>query len=255
MRHSVLISGLTALSIVALTGCASDRTPGASSTEFGYAIQCKKPEGDRTPLSLKTGEVRQAYDLCLQPEKISYEGRPTKIIWGQTAPLGPVIAELSRDEAGKPKIEVTGGRNTYQLTLQSGSERIAFNFSASGMEAESPISRDVVDTSTDFKGDLVVPSLRGLGYTDSRGRGSDAGYDQSQGTYAGGSKYDQATEESRNRKTGSGEIVLSIDSVNSQTGEIAGTFKSKQDSGVAVITGELDVVGRFVGTFKPKKAS
>lgn len=253
MKHSVLILGLAAVGLAALTGCASDRSPGASSTEFGYSINCKKPTGDRGPLPLKAGEVRKAYDLCLQPAKIAYEGRPVKIIWGQTAPLGPVIAELHRDTDGKPALEVIGGRNTYQLTLQSGSERIAFNFSAYNLDAKAAQSRDVIDTSTDFTGDLVVPSLRGLGYTDSRGRGTDAGYENSQSTYANsGGNYDKATAESRARVTGEGKMTLSIESVNSQTGEIAGTFKSKQNSGLAIFPGELDVEGRFIGTFKPK---
>ncbi|BAC91632.1 photosystem II manganese-stabilizing polypeptide [Gloeobacter violaceus] len=256
MRHSALVLGLVAISAVSLTGCGSDRAPGASSTEFGYAIECKKPTGDRAPLELRAGEVRQAYDLCLQPKKIAYEGRPAKIIWGQTAPLGPVIAELHQNAQGKPAMEVTGGRNTYQMTLQVGSERIAFNFSASGLDAVSATPRNVVDTSTDFTGELVVPSLRGLGYTDSRGRGTDYGYENSQSTYANsGAAYDEATKESRARETGEGRMVLSIESVNSQTGEIAGSFKSKQSSGLAVLPGEVDVEGRFIGTFKPKKES
>ncbi|AGY56450.1 photosystem II manganese-stabilizing protein [Gloeobacter kilaueensis] len=257
MRHSVLLLGLAALGIVSLAGCSSDRTPGATATQFGNTIQCKKPEGNRAPLELKAGEVRRSYDLCFQPEKAAYEGRPIKIIWGQTAPLGPVIADLSKDASGKPTLQVTGGRNTFQMTTQApGTERIAFNFSTSGLDATSGAARDVVDTSTDFKGDLVVPPLRGLGYTDARGRGTDAGYESSQGSYAtGGEQFEKGTEESRARKVGKGEMTLSIESINSETGEIAGTFKSTQDSGLAIVPGELEVEGRFIGTFKPKKTS
>jgi photosystem II oxygen-evolving enhancer protein 1 len=255
MKQSLLFLGLAAVGLAALTGCASDRSPGATSTEFGYAIECKKPTGDRAPLQLKAGEVRKAYDLCLQPKRIAYEGKPVRLIWGQTAPL-EVIAELRRGEDGKPAIEVTGGRNTYQMTLQSGSERIAFNFSAYNLDAKAAQARDLVDTSTNFSGELVVPSLRGLGYTDARGRGTDAGYENSQSTYAtSGAQFDKATEESRARATGEGKMTLSVESVNSQTGEIAGTFKSKQSSGLAIHPGELDVEGRFVGTFKPVKES
>jgi photosystem II oxygen-evolving enhancer protein 1 len=253
MKHSGLILGLAALSVAALTGCASDRSPGATATEFGYSIQCKEPTDGRAPLPLKAGQVLQTYDLCLQPKSIAYGGRPVKIIWGQTAPLGPVIAELSRGSDGKPVIEVTGGRNTYQLTLQQGSERIAFNFSAYNLEAKASQANDKIDTSTDFSGELVVPTLRGLGYTDSRGRGTDAGYETSQATYAdSGEQFAKGTEESRARETGEGKMVLSIQSVNPQTGEIAGTFKSVQSSGLAIHPEELEVEGRFIGTFKPK---
>lgn len=253
MRHSAIILGLAALGVLTLAGCGSDRSPGASSTEFGYSVECPKVEGDRAPLELKEGVVKQTYDMCLQPTKIDYEGKPTKLIWGQTANLRPVIAELRRGEDGKPAIEVTGGSTTYQLTLQARSERIPFLFSVSGLKAEASQVSDVINTSTDLKGELVVPPLRGLGYTDSRGRGSDAGYDQSQSTYATAGKYEDATKESLAREVGEGEMLLNITSVNSQTGQIAGTFKSKQSSGVSVVPGEMEIEGTFVANFKDKQ--
>jgi photosystem II oxygen-evolving enhancer protein 1 len=257
MKNAVVFLGLAAVSAAALTGCASDRSSGATATDFGYAIECKKPtEGDRTPLAINVGEVRTATDLCFQPQKIAYEGKQTKIIWGQTAYLGPLKAELGRAADGKPTFEVVGGRSTYQLTLQSGAERIAFNFSAKNLDTTAKLSKDVVDTSTDFSGELVVPPLRGLGYTDSRGRGTDAGYEVAQGPYAdSGNQFEKGTEASRSREVGKGDMTLVVTSVNSQTGEVAGTFKSKQSSGLVILPGELEIEGNFIGTFKPKTAA
>jgi len=93
--------------------------------------------------------------------------------------------------------------------------------------------------------------LRGLNYLDSKGRGADVGYDEAPAFRAANGEFARsATKESQEREVEDGKIQLQVESVNPETGEISGKFLSIQPTGVAQFPKELEVRGRFIGTFK-----
>lgn len=244
---AVLVFGIGAL---ALTSCSSDRSIGSTAVPVYGIVHCPKASEGRGSIALAPGTVLKTTNLCMEARTAKYEGKLAKIIWGNTSPLGPVSAELSKDASGKISFTYAGGRHGTQATLQQGSERIPFNFTINALQA-SGAAAGQIDTSTNLVGSITVPPLRGLGYTDSRGRGADAGYDQSTAFYAYSPEQAQkGTEESRSRESGEGKITFQVKNINAEKGEISGTFVSEQPSGVTG-KGEVEVEGYFVGNFKP----
>jgi photosystem II oxygen-evolving enhancer protein 1 len=249
MKSPVLAVVIFGFGAFALTSCSSDRSIGSTAVPVYGIVQCPKASEGRGSIALAPGTVLKTTNLCLEARSAKYEGKIAKIIWGTTSPIGPISAELARDASGKISFTYTGGRHGTQATLQQGSQRIPFNFTINALEA-SGAAASQIDTSTNLVGSITVPPLRGLGYTDSRGRGADAGYDQSTAFYAyspeGAVK---GTEESRVRESGEGKITFQVKNINAEKGEISGTFISDQPSGVEG-KGEVQVEGYFIGNFK-----
>ncbi|MGA7955055.1 MAG: photosystem II manganese-stabilizing polypeptide [Gloeobacterales cyanobacterium] len=243
---AVLIFGFGAL---ALTSCSSDRSIGSTAVPVYGIVHCPKASEGRGSITLAPGTVLKSTNLCVEARSAKYEGKLAKIIWGNTSPIGPVSAELTKDASGKVSLMYTGGRHGTQATLQQGSERIPFNFTINGLQA-SGAAASQIDTSTNLVGSITVPPLRGLGYTDSRGRGAEAGYDQSTAFYAYSPEAAvKGTAESRARESGEGQVTFQVKNINAEKGEISGTFISKQPSGVEG-KGEVEVEGYFIGNFK-----
>ncbi|WP_287130109.1 photosystem II manganese-stabilizing polypeptide [Candidatus Cyanaurora vandensis] len=237
---------------VMLVGCSSDKTIGASADrQYDKPAGCPQPPSDaRGVLTLSPGTVKKATNVCFEPVTASYGGKPAKIIWGSTSPLGPFTAELTNQD-GSPALVAVRGRTGTQMTLQQGSARIAVNFNVNAMDVKSEVKTADISTSTNFKGSVTIPPLRGLNYLDSRGRGSDVGYDEALGLYASEGEYaEEATKESAEREVEDGELELQVQTVDVQTGTVAGNFISKQPTGLAALKGELEIKGRFIGTFQ-----
>ncbi len=235
---------------LALTSCNSERPIGATAAPYKDA-SCPAPSGEgRGNLTLASGEVLKTNNLCLIPETATYEGRPAKLIWGETSPVGPVIAELSNTGSAL-ELAATGGRTGTQITLQQGNTRLAINFSVNALDTKTDVKTGGIDTSTNFKGTVTVPPLRGLNYLDSRGRGADVGYDETTGFYAADGEYaEEATKETQEREVEDGPFEIQITKVNPEKNEISGTFISRQPTGLAVLKGKLEIKGRFIANFK-----
>jgi photosystem II oxygen-evolving enhancer protein 1 len=250
MKSPVLAVLILSFGALALTSCSSDRSIGSTAVPAYGKVYCPKASEGRGSISLAPGTALKTTNLCMEARTAKYKGKIAKIIWGDTSPLGPVSAEISKDAAGKVSFTYAGGRHGTQATLQQGSERIPFNFTINALEANGAVASQI-DTSTNLVGTITVPPLRGLGYTDSRGRGADAGYDESTAFYAyspeGAVK---GTEESRVRESGEGKVTFQVKNINAEKGEISGTFVSDQPSGVEG-KGEVQVEGYFIGNFKP----
>ncbi|WP_218079464.1 photosystem II manganese-stabilizing polypeptide [Anthocerotibacter panamensis] len=235
---------------LALAGCSSDKTIGATAAPKYGPVGCPKPvEGGRGVFALKAGATKKATNLCLEATQASYGGKPAKIIWGTTSPLGPAIAEITSTGSGLDLV-VTGGRTGTQMTLQQGSKRLAVNFNINALDGNTEAKSGEISTSTNFQGKVTIPPLRGLNYLDSRGRGSDVGYDGANAFPASlGERGAEGTKESREREVQDGKIELQVEGVNPETGEIFGKFISRQPTGLAALPEELEVRGTFIGTF------
>jgi len=260
MRNTAFVKQLPLLALgvcaFSLVGCNSDKTIGASADrQYEKPVGCPAaPTEARGVLTLTSGEIQKATNLCFEPLSASYAGKPAKIIWGSTSPLGPFTAELG-SKAGTLEMMAVRGRTGTQMTLQQGSKRIAVNFNVNGMDLKAPQGLEI-STSTNFKGSVTIPPLRGLNYLDSRGRGADVGYDEAIGLYAAqGDAYKKGTEESREREVKEGKLELQVKVVDPQTGTIAGDFVSVQPTGLGALPGDLEVKGRFIGTFAVAKES
>jgi photosystem II oxygen-evolving enhancer protein 1 len=240
----ILVLSLGAL---ALTGCSSDKTVGATAPPKYGPIGCPKASDGRGALTLASGTVRKATNLCLEAKEVNYDGKPAKIIWGTTSPLGPAIATLTSSAKGLD-IEVIGGRTGTQMTLQQANSRRAINFSINALSTTAAKGA-TISTATDFQGNVTIPPLRGLNYLDSRGRGSDVGYDGAN-AFSATEVGQKGTKESREREVQDGKIQLLVENVNPETGEISGKFISNQPTGLAALPKPLEIKGTFIGTFK-----
>ncbi len=244
--------------VVALTGCSSDKTIGATAERqyTGNPVGCPKASAEgRGTLAVTPGVSKIATNLCFEAQEASFEGKPAKIIWGTTAPLGPAAGELTKTDKGLSLIIGKGGINTQgrtgtQMTLQQGSKRIAVNFTVNALDTVA-VASSAVDTATNFNGSVTVPPLRGLNYLDSRGRGNDVGYEEPTAFYASGGQYAKdSTKKSQGRPLETGKIQLLVKTINPETGEISGEFVSEQPTGASTEVGEVEIKGRFLGTFK-----
>jgi photosystem II oxygen-evolving enhancer protein 1 len=249
MKSPVLAVIVLGFGALALTSCSSDRSIGSTAVPVYGNVRCPKASEGRGSIALPAGTVLKTTNLCMEARTAKYEGKIAKIIWGDTSPIGPVTAEISKDASGKVSFIYTGGRHGTQATLQQGSERHPFNFTINALQA-SGAAADQINTSTNLAGTVTVPPLRGLGYTDSRGRGADAGYDESTAFYAYSPEIAvEGTTESRARESGEGKVTFQVENINAEKGEISGKFISDQPSGVSG-KGDVELEGYFIGNFK-----
>lgn len=105
-----------------------------------------------------------------------------KNIMISAATLGPIKAEVTAKEGGlefKVVDGITFQPTTGQLPRR---ELVPFLFSVKDLVATAQGS--VIDPSTDFEGEFLVPGYRTSSFLDSRGRGSSTGYDTAVGLQA-----------------------------------------------------------------------
>ncbi len=224
-------------------------------------------ETTRGTISIEPGTTYEVYSLCMEPQDYYVKEEPSnkrqnpefvkgKVLTRNTSSLDQVRGTLTADEQGVLTFTEEGGIDFQAITvLLPGGEQIPFLFTIKELVATTEPGFESLNTSTDFEGEFSVPSYRGAVFLDPKGRGVAAGYDNA---VALPSVADADELERANVKrvlSGKGEASLQIAKVDSETGEIAGTFVNVQPSDTdlgADDPEEVKVKGRFYARVRPK---
>jgi photosystem II oxygen-evolving enhancer protein 1 len=144
-----------------------------------------------------------------------------------------------------------GGIDFQAITVQlPGGEQEPFLFTVKNLVAHSQSGLNAITTYTDLEGSYKVPSYRTSNFLDPKGRGLATGYDTAVALPARGDSEELIRENTKAFDIGQGEISLFISKVDTQTGEIGGTFVAFQPSDTDMGTAEpvdIKVQGIFYG--------
>jgi len=175
-------------------------------------------------------------DVCMHPSEVfvktsaskrkAAEFVPAKIISpANNTAIDQVYGDLSGNS-----FTAKGGLDFALITvLGPTGEEFPLVFSAKDMVVNS--SNKSLTAGTELTGKTRTPSYRTGDFLDPKSRAKDTGVDYAQGLIAlGGDDEELAKENIKRDLEGEGQITLSIDSVDSNTGEFSGTFVAIQPS-------------------------
>jgi len=205
----------------------------------GQAALCPQlSDSARGKIDVAPGQVIKLTDVCFQPVRIEVEEEKrngekefleTKMFIPSGATLGPIKAEV-KAIPGKDALafDVVDGITQQPTTVQlPRRERIALLFSVRRLHAVAEGSATSINPSTDFEGDFEVPGYHMSTFLDPRARGSGTGYEVAVGLQA---VQDEFATNKKVDEISSGHLSLRIARVDSQTGELGGSFVSLQPS-------------------------
>ncbi|HEY9726376.1 MAG TPA: photosystem II manganese-stabilizing polypeptide [Chroococcales cyanobacterium] len=250
MRYRAIIVAFLALCLGVLTACSEGP---ASATDApltydqirgtGLANNCPQlAETTRGSIPIDTSQPYVLTELCLQPttffvkeepanKRQEAEFVPGKLLTRLTSSIDQVRGTLKADANGSLVFTEEDGIDFQAITVQlPGGERVPFLFTIKNLVAKSQPGVDSINTSTDFEGEFKVPSYRGAVFLDPKGRGVAAGYDNAVALPPQADKADITRANVKRVQTLDGHISLQVAKVDSNTGEIAGTFESEQPS-------------------------
>lgn len=249
MRYRTLISLCLALCLGFLTSCSE----GASSSDValtydqikgtGLANSCPSlSETSRGSIQLADGTSYVIRELCLEPtsyfvkeeplnKRAEAEYVPAKPLTRYTSSLDQVSGDLQIADDKTLKFVEKDGFDFQAITVQlPGGEQVPFLFTIKDLVATAPSNGKQITTSTDFEGSFRVPSYRTSNFLDPKGRGLATGYDNAVALPAQADDEELIKENVKRFETGEGSISLQVAKIDSETGEIAGTFESVQPS-------------------------
>lgn len=270
MRYRALIATLLALCLGVLTACSEP--PSAKDlaslsyddiVNTGLANSCLQlDETARGSIPIEKGTSYRITDLCMEPtnffvkeeplnKRQEAEFVPGKALTRYTSSLDQVAGDLVLNDDGSLTFVEDDGMDFQAITVQlPGGEQVPFLFTVKGLVAQSQAGLNRISTSTDFEGDVRVPSYRTSNFLDPKGRGLTSGYDNAIALPARADAAEILEENVKQFKVGEGHISLQISKVNSATGEVAGTFESVQPSDTdmgAKEAQEVKIRGLFYG--------
>lgn len=225
----------------------------------GLANLCPAVEGSRGrgSIPIQAGQTVQITDLCLQPTEFyvkeessnkrkGAEFVPSKLMTRATSSLNYVKATVTAQPDGSLVLQEQEGMDYQPITVQMpGGERVAILFSIKGYTATTQPGLAGISTSVNFEGETDVPTYRGANFIDPKGRGLAIGYDAAEALPAKRDRYSKSTKDDRTSK---GKMFMEVAKLNSDSGEIAGTFECEQLSGTdlgAVEAKEVKIRGVF----------
>jgi photosystem II oxygen-evolving enhancer protein 1 len=276
MRYRAFIVGFLALCLGVLTAC-SEGPANATNAPLTYdqirntglANNCPQlAETTRGSIPVDRSQSYVLTDLCLQPttffvkeepanKRQESEYVPGKLLTRLTSSLDQVRGDLKFDENGSLTFIEKEGIDFQAITVQlPGGERVPFLFTIKNLVAKSQPGVDSINTSTDFEGRFNVPSYRGSVFLDPKGRGVAAGYDNAVALPSQADKEDLTRANVKRVGTLPGSISLQVAKVDSNTGEIAGTFESEQPSDTDLGADEPEEVkirGIFYARIEPQQ--
>lgn len=250
MRYRAIIVAFLALCLGVLTAC-SEGPASANDAPLTYdqirgtglANNCPQlAETTRGSIPIDTSQPYVLTELCLQPttffvkeepanKRQEAEFVPGKLLTRLTSSIDQVRGTLKADANGSLVFTEEDGIDFQAITVQlPGGERVPFLFTIKNLVAKSQPGVDSINTSTDFEGEFKVPSYRGAVFLDPKGRGVAAGYDNAVALPPQADKADITRANVKRVQTLDGHISLQVAKVDSNTGEIAGTFESEQPS-------------------------
>ncbi len=277
MRYRAFIVAFLALCLGVLTAC-SEGPASAADVPLSYdqirgtglANNCPQlSETTRGSIPIDSSKSYVLTDLCLQPttfyvkeesanKRKEAEFVPGKLLTRLTSSLDQVRGDLKIDENGSLTFIEKEGIDFQPITVQlPGGERVPFMFTIKNLVATSQPGVESINTSTDFEGKFKVPSYRGSVFLDPKGRGVAAGYDNAIALPSQADKTDLTRANVKRVETLPGSISLQIAKVDSDTGEVAGTFESEQPSDTdlgAADPKEVKIRGIFYARIEPEQA-
>ena len=204
----------------------------------GIANTCPQLDDSATG-SIAVTSDNLLVDLCIEPTKFYVKEEPknrrnepefveAKLMTRETTTLEAIQGPLTLTNGGITFTEKDGIDFQAATVKTRKGELVAMLFTVKQLVANA--SGNTIDSSTVFNGNYTVPSYRTSAFLDPKGRGISAGYDTAV-ALPGSSDAEQLERANKKRfEVSEGEITLSVDKVDAETGEIAGTFVSEQFS-------------------------
>ncbi|MGB3668578.1 MAG: photosystem II manganese-stabilizing polypeptide [Phormidesmis sp.] len=268
MRYRALLAAFFALCLGVLTACSE--APSATSDipltydqirNTGLANSCPQvDETRRGQIPIENGTSYKLVDLCLEPtsffvkQEAANKRKEAEFISGKsltryTTSIEQVSGDIKLNTDGSLLFDEKLGMDFQPITvLLPGGDQIPFLFTIKGLKATSQPGLNAVTTSTDFEGSFRVPSYRTSNFLDPKARGLTTGYDNAVALPGRADGVDLARENVKAFDMGEGYISLQVSKVDSNTGEIGGTFISEQPSDTDMGTAAPDDV-RLQGVF------
>lgn len=277
MRYRALIVALLALCLGVLTACSEGPTAGSRDLltydqirGTGLANKCPQlAETSRGSIAIDLSQSYRMTELCLEPTTFFVKEEPVnkrqeaefvsgKLLTRYTSTIDQVQGNLKINEDRSLTFVEEDGIDFQAITVQlPGGERVPFLFTVKDLVAQTQPDLSSINTSTDFEGTFKVPSYRSAGFLDPKGRGVASGYDNAVALPAQADQRKLARANVKQVEVGSGKVSLQVAKVDSNSGEIAGTFESEQpsdtDLGVAEAK-EIKIRGIFYARVEPKEA-
>jgi len=262
MRYRAFIVGLMAVIFGLLTACseAPDMMASGDSRELltyeqirgtGLANKCPLlSETSRGSIAIDASQSYSIKELCIQPTNFFVKEEPlnkrqeaefvgAKILTRKTSSLDQIQGDLKVNEDGSLTFEEQDGFDFQAISVQlPGGEQVPFLFTVKSLVAQTQPDLTSINTSTDFEGNFKVPSYRGATFLDPKGRGVATGYDNAVALPSQADSEELRRANIKRVESGEGHISLNVAKVDSETGEIAGTFISEQPSDTDLGAGE-----------------
>jgi len=184
----------------------------------------------------------QVSELCLEPQEYFVKEESTnkrqvaeyvrgKVLTRETSSLEQISGTITADEKGVLTFAEKDGIDFQAITvLLPGGEEVPFFFTLKGLVGKTEPGFSSLSTSADFVGEYVVPSYRGAGFLDPKGRGLYTGYDTAIALPASGDDTEYKRLNAKRTGLGKGKTSLQVTKIDSETGEISGVFESEQPS-------------------------
>lgn len=272
MRYRALLVAFLALCLGVLTACSGG--PEDVSREqltydeilnTGLANKCPQiSEFTRGTIPVEPGQSYILTDLCLEPQEYFVKEEPankrqeaefikSKLLTRETTSLEQISGTISVSDQGVLTFIEKEGIDFQPVTVQlPGGEQVPFFFTIKRYKGVTEPGFTALNSSTDFEGGFKVPSYRGAGFLDPKGRGVYTGYDNAVALPAAADAEDFANVKST--EAGKGELSLQLTKVDGETGEIAGVFESIQPSDTDLGAKEavdVKIRGLFYGRVEP----
>jgi photosystem II oxygen-evolving enhancer protein 1 len=181
---------------------------------------------------------------------------PGKLLTRDTTSLEQMTATLTVGEDGVLTLKEEDGIDFQPITVQlPGGERVPLFFTIKGFTGKTEAGFNSINSSTDFEGDFKVPSYRGAGFLDPKGRGVVTGYDNAVALPASADSQDFQRANVKATELGKGTMSLQVTKVDASTGEFAGVFESEQPSDTdlgAKDAEEVKIRGIFYGRLEAR---
>lgn len=252
MKLRSLLAAVLALCIGVLTAACSE-TPDAASVDVkaltydqilntGLANSCPQiAEFTRGSIPIEPNTTIEFSDLCLEPQTYFVKEEPLnkrreaefvqgKMLTRYTSSLEQMTGEITVDENKVMTFKELDGIDFQPVTvLLPGGDQVPFLFTIKNLVAKAAAA-DAITTSTDFEGDFRVPSYRGAVFLDPKARGVASGYDNAVALPSQADEGDLTRANIKTFDARRGEMSLQVAKIDTETGEIAGTFESEQTS-------------------------
>lgn len=209
----------------------------------GLANSCPQiAEFTRGSIPIAPGQTIEFEDLCLEPQDYFVKEEPlnkrreaefvqAKMLTRYTSSLEQMTGEIVVGENGLMTFKELDGIDFQPVTVQlPGGEQVPFLFTIKNLVASTSSPSDSINTSTDFEGEFRVPSYRGAVFLDPKARGVASGYDNAVALPSQADEDELLRANVKQFDARKGHISLQVAKIDTETGEIAGTFESEQTS-------------------------